>query len=252
MHICKKYKIGKRPLSLLLGWGEQTFSRYCDGYIPTKQYSDILKKIYENPEFYNQLLEENKNKLKTELTYKKSKTAVEKIIGKEVNKKSKINMVIEYLLNKCEDITPLALQKSLYYIQGFYYAFYDKFLFVEDCQAWVHGPVYPDIYLKYKNYKFNPINNIKINNITFSPSEIAILENIVKNICCYSGKTLEYFTHSEFPWLSARESLDEIESSNQIISKESIGAYFKSVKEKYNMINPSDIESYTNNLFKQL
>ena len=252
LHICKKYKIGKRPLSLLLGWGEQTFSRYCDGYIPTKQYSDILKKIYENPEFYNQLLEENKNKLKTELTYKKSKTAVEKIIGKEINKKSKINMVIEYLLNKCEDITPLALQKSLYYIQGFYYAFYDKFLFVEDCQAWVHGPVYPDIYLKYKNYKFNPINNIKINNITFSTSEIAILESIVKNICCYSGKTLEYFTHSELPWLSARESLDEIESSNQIISKESIGAYFKSVKEKYNMINPSDIESYTNNLFKQL
>lgn len=44
LKICSKYGIGKRPLSLLLGWGEQTFSRYCDGDIPTKQYSDILKK----------------------------------------------------------------------------------------------------------------------------------------------------------------------------------------------------------------
>ena len=33
-----KYAIGKRPLSLLLGWGEQTFSRYYDGDTPTKQY----------------------------------------------------------------------------------------------------------------------------------------------------------------------------------------------------------------------
>ena len=42
--ICEKYAIGKRPLSLLLGWGEQTFSRYYEGDIPSKQYSNILKK----------------------------------------------------------------------------------------------------------------------------------------------------------------------------------------------------------------
>lgn len=38
--IPEKYAIGKRPISLLLGWGEQTFSRYCDGDMPMKQYSD--------------------------------------------------------------------------------------------------------------------------------------------------------------------------------------------------------------------
>ena len=55
--IPEKYAIGKRPLSLLLGWGEQTFSRYCDGDIPTKQYSDTLKKIYAEPNYYAELLE---------------------------------------------------------------------------------------------------------------------------------------------------------------------------------------------------
>ena len=44
--ISYRYKIGKRPLSLLLGWGENTYSRYFDGDIPSKQYSDILLKLY--------------------------------------------------------------------------------------------------------------------------------------------------------------------------------------------------------------
>ncbi|KGF10079.1 hypothetical protein HMPREF1635_00370 [Clostridiales bacterium S5-A14a] len=251
--ICSKYDIGKRPLSLLLGWGEQTFSRYCDGDIPTKQYSEVLKHISADPHFYNQILEENKKNLKTDAAYKKSKMAVEKLIGSDSDSNSKINLVIEYLLNKCEDITPLALQKTLYYVQGFYYAFYDTFLFTEDCQAWVHGPVYPDIYSKYKNYKFDSIDRvIAIDDSVFTSSEIAILNSVVKNLCCYSGKILEQFTHSESPWLSARKNLPKQEPSTEIICKEDIGTYFESVKEKYNMINPNDIESYSKTMFKQI
>ena len=65
--IPEKYTIGKRPLSLLLGWGEQTFSRYADGDMPTKQYSDILVRIYNDPAFYSELLEANKGSLKSTL-----------------------------------------------------------------------------------------------------------------------------------------------------------------------------------------
>ena len=54
LEIPQKYNIGKRPLSLLLGWGEMTFSRYCEGDMPTKQYSDILLKIHERPEYYKE------------------------------------------------------------------------------------------------------------------------------------------------------------------------------------------------------
>ncbi len=45
------------------------------------------------------------------------------------------------------------MQKILYYAQGFYKAFFGKFLFEDDCQAWVHGPVYVNIYEKYKEFK---------------------------------------------------------------------------------------------------
>lgn len=253
LKIPEKYAIGKRPLSLLLGWGEQTFSRYCDGDVPTKQYSDILQKIYDEPKYYDQILEENKGNLKTEASYKKSKKTVETLLCGDNYEKAKIDLAIEYLLNQCEDITPLSLQKALYYIQGFYYAFYKTFLFSEECQAWVHGPVYRDIYFRYRDYKFDPIEcNNEIDDMIFSSSEKAILESVAKHICCYSGKVLEKFTHSEAPWLSARGNLPETEPSDKVITKEDIGKYFNRVKEKYNMINPNDIKAYTQTMFQQI
>ena len=47
-------------------------------------------------------------------------------------------------------ITPLKLQKILYYAQGYYLAMYDEALFPEDFQAWAHGPANEQIYEKYK------------------------------------------------------------------------------------------------------
>lgn len=251
--ICKKYAIGKRPLSLLLDWGEQTFSRYYEGDIPTKQYSKLLKGIYEDPHAYYEILEKNKNNLTSEKAYQKSKRAVQQLIGQVENEDKKINHVIAYLLSECEDITPLALQKLLYYAQGFYYAFYDRFLFIEDCQAWVHGPVYPEVYHQYKDYRFNPIkNNMQEIFSDFVVSEIAILDSVVKYLGCYSGKVLEWFTHSEEPWLSARGKYKTFEPSDEVIYKEDIGKYFKHVKSTYNMIKPSDIKLYAESMFIQI
>lgn len=92
---------GKRPLSLLLGWGEQTFSRYCDGVMPTKQYSEILQKLYEDPTYYAEILENNKYNLKTIASYEKSKRAVSELLGRTERTKTKIDLAIEYLLSQC-------------------------------------------------------------------------------------------------------------------------------------------------------
>lgn len=251
--IPEKYAIGKRPLSLLLGWGEQTFSRYCDGDMPTKQYSEILQRIFIDPHYYKEILESNKANLKTTASYEKSRKAVDAILGIVQNEKSKIDLAIEYLLNQCEDITPLALQKALYYIQGFYYAFYNTFIFTEDCEAWVHGPVYRDIYIRYRDYRFDPIEgNNDFDCSVFSSAEKAILDSVIKNVCCYSGKVLETLTHSEVPWLSTRADLPAVTASDRTIQKELIGNYFNAVKDKYNMINPNDIKSYAQNMFEQM
>ena len=251
--IPEKYDIGKRPLSLLLGWGELTFSRYCDGDIPTRQYSDILQRIYNEPQFYSELLEANKANLKSQRTYEKTRRAVDALLSVDVPSNSKINTVIQYLLYQCEDITPLALQKALYYIQGFHFAFYRTFLFPEDCQAWTHGPVYRDIYFRYRDYHFDPIEKTTtFDTSVFSASEKAICDSVINNLCCYSGKILERFTHNEAPWLTTRGDLPDSAPSDRIIEKSVIGAYFDAVKAKYNMVNPRDIKDYAQDMFHQL
>lgn len=248
--IPEKYAIGKRPLSLLLGWGELTFSRYYDGDLPTRQYSDILTRIYNDPVYYSELLEAGKNNLKTTVSYDKSKKAVNAQLGVSG---TKINTAIQYLLRQCEDITPLALQKALYYIQGFYYAFYNTFLFSENCEAWIHGPVYRDIYYRYRDYRFDPITQNKAFDDTLMTSaEKAVYDSVINNLCCYSGKILEKFTHNETPWLNARGDLPLSAPSECIIPQESIGKYFSTVKTKYNMVKPNDIRVYALDMFQSI
>lgn len=249
--IPEKYSIGKRPLSLLLGWGEQTFTRYCDGDMPTKQYSDTLRRICSDPLYYLELLEDGKEKL-TVRSYEKSRKAVEALLKAELPAESKMDIVIKYLLNRCEDVTPLALQKAVYYIQGFYAAFYGKILFQEDCQAWIHGPVYKDIYLRYKDYRFDTISKPENFDVAlFSSEEKAICDSVIQNICCYSGKILERFTHNEAPWLAARCNLPVTASSDRIIEKSAIKEYFSAIKRKYDMVNPSDIKAYAEDMFRR-
>ena len=88
--------------------------------MPTKQYSEILSKIYENPIYYAELLQAGKENLKTTAAYEKSKKAVDALILEADEPISKIEAVVRTILNQCGDITPLTLQKALYYIQGFY------------------------------------------------------------------------------------------------------------------------------------
>jgi uncharacterized phage-associated protein len=251
--IPKKYNIGKRPLSLLLGWGEITYSRYLEGYLPSKQYSEELIRILHDPLYYASLLESKKDNLKSETAYKKSKKAVDSLLTETSSSHSAISKAIQYLLYQCEDITPLALQKALYYIQGFYYAFYDQYLFSDDCQAWVHGPVYRSVYERYRHYCFDPIEHANaFDESSLTASELSIFESVAANVCCYSGKILEMITHKESPWITARNGLGLLEPSEAVINKEAIGEYFTAVKNKYEMVSPSDIHAYMQTMFTSL
>lgn len=253
--ILDKYAIGKRPLSLLLGWGEGTLTRYLDGDIPSKPYSDTLLNILNDEEYFKEILEQNKDKI-TDLAYKKSLNALE---FKEINNftsatKSKIESAARYLLFRASEITPLALQKLLYFAQGFQKAFTGQFLFEEDCEAWVHGPVYPAIYKRYKDIGCHPVNmdEIILENINLTEDEKELLEHIVLYFGCYSGRILEHMTHIEEPWRNTRKGLDSFEEGNKIIPKEEIASYFESVRNKYKMLNFTDMKDYSIDLFSKI
>ncbi len=254
--ILDKYNIGKRPLSLLLGWGEGTLTRYLDGDIPTKQYSDTLKTILDDPKYMKSLLEENKDKIK-EIAYNHCSDALAEIQREDhitIKAENKIDHVVKYILIKCSEITPLALQKLLYYAQGFFKTFTGEFLFQDDCEARVHGPVYRNVYYSYRDYGYNPIeeSGYGCDDIDLTKVEREILDSVIRNFGCYSGRILEKMTHAEMPWSRTRADLKDDENSNQIIKKELIGKYFEDTKRKYEMNNISDIRDYSTDLFNKL
>lgn len=255
--IIHTYNIGKRPLSKALGWGEGTLTRYLEGDIPSKQYSQTLKSILSNPSYLKEQLEENKSKI-SRSAYNSCKEAIDiklelKENTSELTFSKKIDEVAQYLLVKCVEITPLALQKLLYYSQAFSMAINNKELFDEDCEAWVHGPVYKDIYEKYRGFGYNPIeeefDNQKFEHL--SEEEKDLLDSISNNFGCYSGKVLEKMTHNELPWKNQRRGLGNEESSNRVVTKEEINEYFKEIKVKYDMLNTIDIKDYSKDMFEK-
>ena len=248
--LVEQYNTGKRPLSLLLGWGETTLTRYLDGDIPSKSYSEILKKVKDDYGYMRQLAEKNKDKV-SDKAFNGIVEAIKDLQNNNLKTENKIDSVIKYLLKELGEVTPLALQKLLYYSQGFYKTFYDEFLFDNDCEAWVHGPVYKEIYFKYRDYGYNPIEDkgIEFENIKLTEVEEELIDSVIDNFGCYSAKTLERMTHSEKPWRLTRKNLKPEEKSSEIIRKDLIADYFKDVNSKYQMLNVEDINDYSEEMF---
>ena len=95
----------------------------------------------------------------------------------------------------------------------------------------------------------NPIaESIAFDDSTITASKKAVFDSVVNNICCYSGKILERFTHNETPWLNAKENLPFSALSDRIIPQDSIADYFT----KYNMMKPNDFRAYALDMFESL
>ena len=252
-----KYSINKEALSLLLGWKKETISRYLDGDMITNSHSDILKKIYKNSNYYSIVLQTNKERIEP-TDYNESRKAVKVILNKDITE-DKIDAVIKYLLIRCEDFTPLTLQKLLYYVQAFYYVFTNNYIFKEDCEASVKGPLYTSVYDRYKMFGYEEINKEILANdkLKLEDVERNVVESVIKFYSCYSGKILEQMTQNEAPWILTRtniinENKINNEKLNKIIEKNLIAEYFKGIKEKYNMINLLDIQKYSTDLFDKI
>ena len=245
--LMKIYKLGKAPLSLILGFGEVTITRYLAGQVPSKEYSDIIRAALTSPSYMKRLLTENKDRI-ADAAYNKAMTAA---VGLENLFSVSENMlrVISYVFEKLEEVTPLMLQKLLYFIQGIYSVLYGRPIFAEDCEAWIHGPVYPEVYNLFRDFKYNPIEDARFAVLDgtakkLTEEEKKVIDLVLDTFGVYGGKTLERITHSERPWREARKGYDDNIHSNAMLEKESIRAYYEEVNEKYGIDTKEGIRAY--------
>ena len=119
-------------------------------------------------------------------------------------------------------ITNLKLQKLVYYAQAWHLALHNEPLIDNDFQAWIHGPVCPSLYGRFKKYRWNPITEQPEDISSISKKTEAFLIEIYEVYGQYTGYQLEQMTHSEDPWINARRGIQIDEASSEIISQESM------------------------------
>jgi hypothetical protein len=73
--ILEMYRIGAKPLSILLGWGECTIPRYLKGQMPNIENSNKLKAILKDKRAFLELYSANKDKL-TNVAQKRIESAM--------------------------------------------------------------------------------------------------------------------------------------------------------------------------------
>ncbi|MFS0766175.1 Panacea domain-containing protein [Peribacillus phoenicis] len=148
------------------------------------------------------------------------------------------NQVAKYFIFKSipgtnENITNLKLQKLLYFAQGHFLAKHGlgNPLFEEEIKAWAHGPVVPEIYRLYSDYKFMEINKSGTENMDAEIEENykKVLDAVWETYKSYNGKELEKKTHEEGPWKDIRGDLPPFISTNITIPKKDIYNHFNTV-----------------------
>ena len=121
----------------------------------------------------------------------------------------------------------------VYYIQAWHLAFFGKKVFNKDFQAWVHGPVLPELYYDYNNFKWHPIEKDigkeKIDEVEekLDDEQVELLHDVIDEYFGLPAYELERLTHEEEPWKKARNGLEPDQPSREKIKKEWIKKYYK-------------------------
>lgn len=133
---------------------------------------------------------------------------------------------IAYSHEHGDPISNLKLQKLLYYAQAWHLAIFDSPLFPEPIQAWIHGPVVPAAYQRFKGWAWMDITEDP-GMPELSAETRAHLEEVYD---VYGRKTayeLELLTHEEAPWQAARAGLPDDVSCTNEISHERMKAFYR-------------------------
>lgn len=143
-------------------------------------------------------------------------------------------------------VSPLKLQKILYYQQAWHLVFFGREnpLFNVAPQAWVNGPVYPEVYRVYKDKTTGMCDHLQISDfvnegedvetvmaelsasLQLSKEEEQLMDQV---IMLYGSKTqnqLILLTHSERPWSEQREGLLPYMKSEKEISLDTMYQYY--------------------------
>ena len=223
------YAIGKRPLSLLLGWGELTYTRLIDGNTPSPEHALELRHIKDDPAIYARALAKGRDRI-TEAAYTRSFKAVDGLLAEQGGavRATRIFAVADALCILAEgDLTPSALQRLVYYVQGTALGKQDMLMFDDLPRACASGPIYDRISAVYSYDEIQEAAKCKPDELLTS-KELKLINQTFKTYGVNSGQELSRKSREEAPWQKARKraDIDETTDSEEQLTAKSMRKWF--------------------------
>lgn len=133
--------------------------------------------------------------------------------------------------NAGDTISPLKLQKLVYYAQAWHLVVFDKPLFEDVIEAWTHGPTVPSIYERFNHAHRESIPRDNLfgdghDCPDFSFDTVEFLEDIRFKYGEHSAGYLEAQVCKEAPWRKARSMKKVGKPSKVEITQESMKNYY--------------------------
>lgn len=138
--------------------------------------------------------------------------------------------VAAYILENQGVMSAMKLQKLVYYSQAWSLVWDDEPLFSNRIEAWANGPVVRDLYEQHRGrYQVSAqcFQQLADNDLTDNQKDTI---NQVLN--AYGEKSAQWLsdqTHSEAPWLQARNGLSDADRGDREISLDSMAEYYGSL-----------------------
>ncbi|WP_179124076.1 Panacea domain-containing protein [Marinococcus halophilus] len=134
--------------------------------------------------------------------------------------------------NKGEELSPIKLQKGLYFLYAFYGAIYDvdakemesegsnnlSTLFDAEFEAWQYGPVIRDVYFRNKDNSYDELSiRASVETIRQNPEAKAFIDEMFEEINSVSDFTLVDKSHEDQAWYKAFKNNQDVIDNDYLI-----------------------------------
>ena len=136
-----------------------------------------------------------------------------------------VHDVAAYILQQEGAMSTMKLQKLAYYSQAWNLVWNERELFDSPIQAWMNGPVIYELYSEHRG-RFTIDQWPKGNASALEKDEKDTVDAVLRSYSKFSGQQLSVLSHRERPWLDARHGLPDGVASNEVLSLDTMQAYY--------------------------
>ncbi len=141
---------------------------------------------------------------------------------------AQVHDVAQFILEKAGPMTTMKLQKIVYYCQAWHIAWTDDTLFDSRIEAWVDGPVTPELFKSHRGaFKVSTIRGGDSGRL--SKRERKTIEKVVDFYADKSPQWLINLTHQESPWREARAGVPDGIPAQTEITPDAMGRYYSAL-----------------------